>query len=233
MKPVDEENDQQGSPAMRTSERAQLLALIAIIGSMFFLVIVMVLHILRPDNDPITTFISYYAVGPYGFLMTAAFIALGVSALALAACLARAVAPSRWLWGGVFLLSVYAIGTCILGVFTTDPISDNSLPTTTGTIHGMAILPTYLSIIIAALLLPQAYKHDERWRMFYRTAVVLGFVVLSSVVALGVAGEQWGGLGQRILITTHLVWLIGTALTFYRTMGLSAQSGALRERELH
>ena len=217
MKPVHDENDQQGSPAMRISERAQLLALIAIVGSMFFLVSVVVLHLLRPDNDPITTFISYYAVGPYGFLMTAAFLALGVSALALAACLARAVTPSRWLWGGVFLLSVYAIGMCMLGIFTTDPIGDDSLPTTTGTVHGIAVLPTYLSIIIAALLLPQAYKHDEHWRMFYRTAVALGFVALSSVVALGVAGEQWGGLGQRMLITTHLVWLIGTALKFYRT----------------
>jgi len=217
MKPVHVENDQRVSAAMRTSERAQLLALIAIVGSIFFLVSVVILHLLRPDNDPITAFISYYAVGPYGFLMTAAFLALGVSALALAAGLARAVTPSRWLWGGVFLLSVYAIGTCMLGIFTTDPIGNDSPPTTTGTIHGIAVLPTYLSIIIAALLLPQAYKHDEHWRMFYRTAVALGFVVLSSVVAVGLAGEQWGGLGQRMLITTHLVWLIGTALKFYRT----------------
>jgi len=51
------------------------------------LALVVALHVLRPDVDPIRDDVSLYAVGPFGTLMAAAFIALpGPSCWPRAAC---------------------------------------------------------------------------------------------------------------------------------------------------
>lgn len=52
---------------------------------------VVVLHVLRPEFNPVNHAVSNYAVGPYGYLMTAAFYALALSVFALALGLARSM----------------------------------------------------------------------------------------------------------------------------------------------
>ena len=42
------------------------------------------MHGLRPEYDPVVETVSQYAVGPYGYLMTSAFLALGPGVVALA-----------------------------------------------------------------------------------------------------------------------------------------------------
>ncbi len=47
----------------------QLTAL-ALMGIAYFVIVIVSLHFLRPDLNPISHPTSEYAVGPYGFLMT-------------------------------------------------------------------------------------------------------------------------------------------------------------------
>ena len=60
------------------------LAFIAIGGILYFVVAIMILHVLRPDLNPIRRAVSNYAVGPFGLLMTIAFFTLALSEFALA-----------------------------------------------------------------------------------------------------------------------------------------------------
>src|SRR6266496_5548627 len=68
----------------RLARQAAWLALAAIGGIVYFVVAVVVLHFLRPVYNPINHAVSNYAVGPYGYLMTAAFYVLALSVFALA-----------------------------------------------------------------------------------------------------------------------------------------------------
>jgi hypothetical protein len=57
------------------------LAAGAIGSAMGFVGLVTALHLLRPELDPIQQDLSLYAVGPFGGLMAAAFVAPGARAL--------------------------------------------------------------------------------------------------------------------------------------------------------
>ena len=77
---------------MTMSRVTMVLALLTIVGIVDFLLNVAVLHFLRPDVNPMLDPISNYAVGPYGFLFTAADLGLGLAALALTFGLYRGIA---------------------------------------------------------------------------------------------------------------------------------------------
>lgn len=49
-----------------------------IAGTLLFLILMVTLHILRPDYNPLRNFLSEYAVGPFGFVLTAAAYVLAV-----------------------------------------------------------------------------------------------------------------------------------------------------------
>jgi hypothetical protein len=75
--------ESKGSSRMTMSRVTMVLALLTIVGIADFLLNVAALHVVRPDVNPVLEPISNYAVGPYGFLLTAADIGLGLAALAL------------------------------------------------------------------------------------------------------------------------------------------------------
>jgi hypothetical protein len=52
----------------------RVLALLAIVGVAVFLLLIAALHFLRPDVNPVVEPMSNYAVGPFGFLFTAAIL---------------------------------------------------------------------------------------------------------------------------------------------------------------
>src|SRR6266480_7072785 len=82
-------------PAISQAKQVAWLALIAIGGIIYFIVAVLVLHSLRPEYNPINHAVSNYAVGPYGYLMTAAFYVLALSIFALALGLFRSIALTK------------------------------------------------------------------------------------------------------------------------------------------
>jgi hypothetical protein len=81
--------------------------MVALVGIASFVVILVALHVLRPDHDPLRQTTSEYAVGPYGFLMTTAFFSMSVSALALVVGLAQGVSQSARSRVGLGLLGLW------------------------------------------------------------------------------------------------------------------------------
>lgn len=71
-------------PSLQTRKQVARFATIALVSIAYFAVIIVVLHVLRPDHNPIRQPTSEYAVGPYGSLMTSAFFSMSVASLALA-----------------------------------------------------------------------------------------------------------------------------------------------------
>ena len=186
------------------------IATLAFVGIAYFLIAVVTLHFLRPNFNPIHRFVSEYAVGPYGSLMTSAFFGLSLGSLALVIGLSQDVSRSWRSWIGLFFLAVWAVGILIAAIF---PVGDRIvLGTPSGYIHYRASVMSFFSLVFAALLLSWHFKQDERWSSFHRPAVILSVLMLLALIGFFLsANTAYGGFSQRIFISMFLIWLLLTA----------------------
>ena len=79
------------SPGLHTRTQLARIATVAPVGIVYFAVIIVALHFLRSDLDPMRRPTSEYAVGSYGFLMTSAFFSMSLGSFALVIGLYREV----------------------------------------------------------------------------------------------------------------------------------------------
>ena len=198
------------SPHTRPAKQSARIASIAIVGISYFLTAVIALHFLRPDYDPVSRFVSEYAIGQYGFLMTSAFFGLSLGSLALVIGLYQEVSRSVRSWIGLILLGIWGVAILIAGIF---PTALKGAPATTSdNIHALASLVSFLSLIPATILLSRRFKQDEKWRPFHHSALILSLVILGTFIGFFLTFEtEFAGLNQRIFIATFLIWLLLTA----------------------
>src|SRR5688572_28628383 len=114
-----------------------MAARLALAGAAAFVLLLAVLHILKPELDPSWRFISEYAIGDHGWLMALAFCSLATAYAALFVALRSQI---RSLDGriGLGLLLVSALGLTMAGVFTSDPITTvPSAATPSGRLHNL------------------------------------------------------------------------------------------------
>jgi Protein of unknown function (DUF998) len=185
------------------------LALIAIGGIVYFVVAVFVLHFLRPEYNPISHAVSNYAVGPYGYLMTAAFYALALSVSALALGLFRSIALTSLTRSAILLLCLASFGMIVMGIFPGDVHALHPPATMTGVVHWTAAGASFLSIMIAAFHLSRSFKTDERFQRFQRPSYILAWGMVGALLLYGIlALAGWIGIGQRIYLAVCLLWLL-------------------------
>ena len=195
----------------RQARQLEALAWVGIAGTVFFTLAVIGLHFLRPDYNPVTRFMSEFAVGRYGYVMTIAFFALGLGSLALALGIRRGVAPSRAKSAGSFLLGIFGIGVFLAGIFPTD--LQGSPATTAGTIHDTASLISFVVLISAIFLNSRGFKRDLAWTSYHAASLVMGFAALVTFVLFFISfNSGWLGIGQRAFAAVILLWLLSTGV---------------------
>jgi len=118
------------STHIRRANQPARIAFIAMVGISYFLTAVIALHFLRADYDPVSRFVSEYAVRSYGFLMTSAFFGLSLGSLALVIGLCQGVSRSERSWIGLILLGTWGVAILMAGIF---PTALKGAPATTWT----------------------------------------------------------------------------------------------------
>src|SRR5579884_2864879 len=102
------------------TQRSALVKYLAL-GSFFcvltFVVLVIALHVLRPEMKPLNRTISEYALGPFGYLMTIAFIIRGLGELFLVTGLALGTMRSSRSWTGLALLTLATVCSFLVAIF--------------------------------------------------------------------------------------------------------------------
>ena len=171
----------------------------------------LLLHVLRPDYAPAHHFISDYAVGRYGWVMTTWFLAMSCGCLMLLLGLVRSGPNLIAARIGTFLLGVASIGLVVSAIFPTDV----RLPETpSGEIHYVSFLVNIGSLLVAIMLLSVSFGSQPRWRPYRRTALTLaGLVVLAAVLQfLTLRKGAPYGLANRLAVTVLIAWLLATSI---------------------
>ena len=190
-------------------------------GTLLCLFLFAMLHLLRPDYNPLRRFISEYLVGPFGFLGTAAACLLAATLLMLLVGLWRSVRPGGFLTASCVLLGMMVISLCVCAVFPIDvlrPDGRHSTFTRAGIIHLASSAVLYASLIALLLTLPGAYRRDEKWRPFSRVTLFFGLLTAASLAGLIFVPVYLRGLAQRAMGLPVLIWLLLTGLRLRQVM---------------
>jgi hypothetical protein len=219
-----------GAPAIRWAAR---FALVGVIGTVYFIVALITMHFLRPDDIVrYGTNVGFYSVGPYGSIFVAAFIALGLAGLALALGLRRTVMRSSYLQAGSILLGLFGIGWIVGGIFrdapdvaSLEPVLKENVPSASTMVHGLGSFGGLFLLMAGMLLLSIAFRRDARWRSFWIPSLILGLVTLALfvmaffieaplVVPCCPSGSVpwWGAIEFRVFIGAFVLWLLLTSI---------------------
>ena len=182
-------------------------------GVVGFFGIILVLLLIRPDYDPVSRYISEYAVGAGGWAARTAFVLLGLASLNLVPGFLGAGAPARGRRVAVSL-GIWGVAVLTAAAFPVDPQGQAVTPT--GAVHLAAAFAAFAGLIATMALAVGSFRATDGWRDFARPtrwAAIMtptAFLLEASVfVSLG-----WVGLGQWLLFGVAGAWILAVARRF-------------------
>ena len=203
---------------MRIPPRAS--ANLAIVCFVIVLAAIVSLHLLRPDFNPWTHRLSEYAIGPYGKLMTTAFLAACLGLLALGHTLWHTVRHSFFLVVACGAMVVAAFADGLMAYFVADPYDPNAagqvIVTPMGHMHDVLALSHAFFWALAVGATPFALLADRKWRRLALTSFALGALVALGMSVRTFSGMMMLGLTQRLWITCVLAWSLTHAVALGR-----------------
>ncbi|HEX4883780.1 MAG TPA: DUF998 domain-containing protein [Casimicrobiaceae bacterium] len=182
-------------------------------------VLIVALHVLKPELAPSSRFVSEYAIGPYGGIMRVAFVLWALACATLAVGIRGTLGTRRARVGSAVLL-VAAVALVVAGVFAQDPVTTKpGEGTLAGTLHAAASLVGIPAIPLAALLLGKPLgASDDR---LLRTTTHLAWMSLLAMMAYlgwavpragGFTPEVHAGAMNRLVVAAYLGWQLVAAL---------------------
>ena len=167
--------------------------------------VVVALHVVRPELDPVAHRLSDYANGDHGWLMAVAFAVLAASMLVLAPIVAATGRTPRRRRAIRAAMVVAAVGLAAAGIFRTGAREAGTL---SDDLHGLTSSAATIALVVAAVL-------SGRRGIAALAAVLLVTSPLLHRTAVA-------GLDQRVLWAVVLAWVLTSARTPDRVSGSSA-----------
>ena len=189
--------------------------IIGMVGIGWFVVAVLVLHLVEPDFSVVDDFISDYANSDNGWLMQSAFLGAGVGTIAIALGLRKTLAPGTRVTASVVLMLVAGVGF-LVAISKTDSkgVTDS---TTSGTLHVAGSVAIFFALLIAVWMMRGVFKRDPVWGPFAKAQ--LWFAIAYTVtmfVNFGTPEDGPVGLTQRIFVPVMMAWLFTLAWNIRR-----------------
>jgi hypothetical protein len=192
---------------------------LSLASTITFMVLLFLLHFIKPEFDPSWRMISEYAIGNLGWVMSLAFLAWAAAFVGLFMALRSQI---HNLIGkiGLALLLMSALGLVLAGLFTTDPVTQTSEPTTSGIIHSIGGT-LGMAMPFSALFLCISLVKNPAWKAKKRTIITVTVIAwIGFLVAMGMMGvllsESKGvfspetplGIPNRFEVLGYCIWLI-------------------------
>lgn len=163
--------------------------------------LVVALHVLRSELGPAGHRLSEYAVGPWGWLMTAAFVAFAAGALAVRRTLPAGgrLRPVR------AALAVAVVGLVLSAVFETDVATPDA---PREMVHSLASTSALLALVAAAVWSVTYARAAVVWRRASGAATVAAtLAALATAVSPAAHDGPWTGAVQRLCYFALAAWL--------------------------
>ena len=189
----------------------QRSALMSVAAAAVFLVLVGWLHVIKPEMSPSWRFVSEYAIGRHGWVMTLAFFAWAVSCATLAVALRARVSTRAGRIGRVILFIVSA-SLVVAGLFDQDPVTSRPEDATThGLVHAIASIVGVPGIPLAAVLIGGRFAHAT----WLSLAVMAGYLSIAVPHAGGFGPDVFAGWTNRLVVLSYLAWQISIGYAVY------------------
>jgi hypothetical protein len=182
---------------------------VALAGIILNLAVLVATPLLRPDLNLFRQSLSYYALGPWGVLQAAAFVALAVASLALAIVLWRSGIASRWLRFAAVSVGVAGVSSLGLVLF---PMGAPGPTTFLGDTHQSAGTIGGVAELVATLALIMAIHDDPAWHDALRPAWLAFGIALFAAVLSQIAiwwpqlGIPMGATMRLFVVPLVLLW---------------------------
>jgi hypothetical membrane protein len=204
------------------TRRTRLLATIALVGAVLYVLVDVVLQLLPPHYSVVSEAESNLAVGPYGWIMNLNFLARGVVTVCAVVALSRFGPRSRLQRGGLGLMLLAGAASAALAFLPTDiPALDApglEPSTALGTAHLVVAATGFVAALLGFLLLTAWMRTSDLHRAF-PAAAVLTAVALAGLVWLGIAATVAPGvigLAERLCLAGVLGWVIAVCAVIRR-----------------
>ena len=171
-----------------------LLTAVALVGFGYFAACVTSMHLIRPEYDPVAETVSQYAIGPYGYLMTAGFFSVGAGVVSLAIGLSRALPQAPRI--GLALLGLGGVCVFFVGVFPIDRRSPEA--PVAEFVHDALSMASIVFATTAMLTLTRHLSRDSGRRAVAATSLLLSLAALAGLLTLVLVYDtHWRGAVQR------------------------------------
>lgn len=221
----------------------RLLVIGGAIGSLLFILGILVEGATRPGYDSWRMAASALSLGDQGWVQIANFVISGLLILGFALGVRRSLGGGRGVVWGPILLAVAGVGLILAGIFVTDPAfgyppGTPDGPTLHTSLHGslhffIGGLAFFIGVSAACFVFARRFAGDPSWRGWAAPSVVAGVVVLIfllayAAVAALVPGGGLAGLLERVSIFTGLIWV---ALFAFRLLNQMSAAHSAVERQ--
>ncbi len=209
-------NENNTTTGLRVSQLATFGRTIQV-ALVYYILAVVVLHLLQPEWSPRVMPMSAYVIGEGGWLMRFTFLALAVALLAAAIGIRRSTPKSFRSALGFAFMALGAVATLVAGIFPDDGLPPPQLPVSTaGWVHLAAGMLAFPMFLLGPWFLTLAMRKSEHWADWHRSLLVrlllLGLAVAFFIVAAAPMGLA--GLAQRLLFGVLFLWLLTVARAF-------------------
>ena len=181
-------------------------AYVTLSSVVYYATAIFLLHVLRTDFDPEYRYLSEYAVGPYGALMTSTFFVLSLGSIALPFGLLSSVSSRYRFFPGLLFWLAWAGAVFLAGFYPSD--LQGAPHTRVGQIHDRMGMIAFPSAAVAIPLLSLPLRWEKEWHLVWGRTMFLSLVVVVCFLALDSFGRVGlEGLDQRIFLAATLMWM--------------------------
>lgn len=190
------------------------LALAPIIALAWFVCAAVLVHLRRPELDPVHSQMSLYLIGPWGPVLQSAYIGLGAGMWWLAVALYRSATPHA---RSTAPLLMFAIGGLSLAITAIAWMDLPDMPATgQGLIHGLSAQAAFLCATTGLVLQAARLREDTRWQALRAWLLPWALGCFASVWVLALWRDAPRGLAQKAVIVLILGWLAVVAVHHWR-----------------
>ena len=193
------------------------LSLLTIVGVVLWTALIVVAQVLTPGQSALSMGMSGLATGKHGWLMKAAFVVRGLTALALVAAVAGSVPAAAVSVPGLVLFAAWGGGSALLACYDTD--MPGQKPTRRGQAHALLALVAYVAAVAGMILVSlqlrdgQAFAEMARWALFI--ALVAALALFAQFAGFAEAARpsthglgRYAGLLQRVFLALVMLWTV-------------------------